>query len=443
VNRFPKLLLAFACLLAVFCSAQTRPRRGLSQLPSDVHAAITSALSKAQLLASDGAPDDEFGFSAAINSSGNTIVVGAPNENSFTGAVYVFVEPASGWANATQTAKVTVAGLSGIAEFGDTVAISGTGDTIVVGAPAAGAGTAYVFSATGGDWSNGGTQVAALTASDGLAGDYLGSSVAISSNGETVVAAAVNATIGKNQDQGAVYVFTESASGWANESQKAKLIASNGVVNQNLGSAVSISGNTIAAGAWDYALGSGGNGAVYVFTKTGSSWVNATQTAELTASDGNPLDVLGESVSISGSTIVAGAPNHKVGSNEYQGALYVFVEPATGGWVNAFQTAELTASNGIKDASLGDSVSISGRFIVGGAYCQEVVSNTCQGEVYAYVEPTAGWVNSTETYDLTAKGGSPGDSLGWSSSVTSSGPFVVSGALGYESYTGAVYLFER
>lgn len=402
---------------------------------------MTSVLSKARLIASDGAADSEFGFSVAINSSGNIIAVGAPAANSFQGAVYVFVEPASGgWKNAIQTTKLTVP-TQPQGELGDSIAISGNGDTIIAGATAATVngnqdqGAAYVFTAKGGNWANGGTPTAELIASDSFS--YFGNSIAISPNGATIAIGGVNYSAGELQDQGAVYVFTGPFSGTM--TQTARLTASDAVNNQNLGSGVSISGNTIAAGAWDYAEGNGGPGAVYVFTKTGSTWTNMTQTAELTASDGLPLDTLGESVSISGNTIVAGAPGKKVGSNAGQGALYVFIGPPTG-WVNSFQTAELTASNGVADASLGESVSIAGSFIVGGAICQQV-ANFCQGEVYAYVKPSTGWVNGTESYDLTAKGGVAGDELGWSTSLTATGPIAVSSALGYKSYIGAVYVF--
>jgi FG-GAP repeat len=426
-------------LLALPCWAESP--NGLAQLPSNIRGDVTQVLSRVQLLASDGATSDEFGSSLAISSSGNTIVVGAPDKNSFEGAANVFVKPAKKW---VQAAEVTVpAGLGSIAEFGGAVAISGDGSTIVVTATedGIGAGAAYVFSATDGNWVNGWTQLAELTASDAADGDYFGSSVTMASDGETIAVGAVGATVGENQDQGAVYVFSESG-GWISATQTAKLTASNGVANQNLGNAVSISGNTIAAGAWDYALGSGGPGAVYVFKKQASGWANAEQTAELTASDGAPKDILGSSVSISGNTIVAGAPNHQVGSNKYQGALYVFVEPATG-WANGFQNAELTASNGMLDASLGTSVALAGSYIVGGAICQEVGSNSCQGELYGYAKPASGWANGTETYDLTAKGGAAGDELGWSSSLTATGPVAISSALAYESYTGTVYVFEQ
>ena len=185
-------------------------------------------------------------------------------------------------------------------------------------------------------------QQAELTASDGETGDSLGYSIAIS--GSTIVAGAPIHQVGSNIGEGAAYVFVMPASGWANATQTAELTASNGAARIRLGYSIAISGSTIVAGALAQAVGlNTEQGAAYVFVMPASGWTNATQTAELTASDGRSNDNLGASVAVSGGTIVASAPNHMVGSNLAQGALYVFVALPSG-WANATQTAELTAS---------------------------------------------------------------------------------------------------
>jgi hypothetical protein len=182
-----------------------------------------------------------------------------------------------------------------------------------------------------------------LTAEDGGADDYLGGSVAVSGN--TIVAGAPTHKVGSNPNQGELYVFEEQGSGWK---QTAELTASDGALDTEIGTAVAVSGNTIVAGA------SGREeerGAAYVFERSGdgSSW---TQVAELTASDAVRYDKLGWSVAIVGDAVAAGAPVHKVGGEPAQGAVYVFEKPALG-WKNAFQTAELTASDGSEDDELG------------------------------------------------------------------------------------------
>ena len=114
------------------------------------------------------------------------------------------------------------------------------------------------------------------------------------------------------------------------------------------------------------------------------------QTAELTASDGGTLNEVGFSVAISGSTIVAGARYGTVKGNLRQGALYVFSKPSSGPWVNATQTAELTASDGAAEDYLGASVAMSGSTIVAGAPDHEVSGQIYQGAVYVFAEPAGG-----------------------------------------------------
>src|SRR5947209_8149366 len=84
------------------------------------------------------------------------------------------------------------------------------------------------------------------------------------------------------------------------------------------------------------------------------------QAAELTASDGT-FGELGDSVAVSGSTIVVGAPlsNAGSGSNTFeQGKVYVYTEPS-GGWANATETTQLTSPDTPSDAHFGTSVAIS------------------------------------------------------------------------------------
>jgi FG-GAP repeat len=254
-------------------------------------------------------------------------------------------------------------------------------------------------------------QRAELTASDGAVGDDLGASLAIW--GDTIVAGAPARKVGGNAGQGAAYVFVKPASGWANATQAAELTASDGLTDDSLGS-VSISGDTIVAGALDHKVGANlDQGAAYVFVKPASGWKNATQTAELIASDGAAQDRLGGAVGISGDTVVAGASGHKVGTHDQQGAAYVFVKPTAGG-KNATQTARLTASDGAAHdfAGIGNGVAISGDTIVLGAGAHEIGANADQGAAYVFVEPVSGWTDTTETAELTASDGGQATNLG-------------------------------
>jgi uncharacterized protein (DUF2345 family) len=395
---------------------------------------------QAKLTASDGAVSDGFGFSVAI--SGDTVVVGAPGKNSFQGAAYVFVKPIGGWnGNLTQTAKLTASDGLTFDLFGYSVAISG--DTVVVGARSKNGsrGAAYVFVKPSSGWSGNLTETAKLTASDGAVADEFGFSVAIS--GDTVVVGAPFADISPNSNQGTAYVFVKPGSGWSgNLTETAKLTASDGAVADEFGFSVAISGDTVAVGALGDDIGANSNqGAAYVFVKPSGGWSgNLTENAKLTAFDGAAFDLFGFSVAISGDTVVVGAPR----KNSSQGAAYVFVKPS-GGWSgNLTENAKLTAFDGAAFDEFGNSVAVSGDTVVVGAPFDDIGANTDQGAAYVFVKPSGGWT-MTSTFDakLTASDGAADDEFG--RSVAISGGTVVVGArfadIGTNADRGAAYVF--
>jgi hypothetical protein len=259
-----------------------------------------------EVLASSDTTGDNFGYSVSI--SGDTIVVGADQEDSNAtgvngdqsnngandaGAAFVFVREGTTW---NQQAYLKASNTDRNYFFGISVSISG--DTIVVGAyqedcnangvrnGAPMSGAAYVFVREGTTW----TQQAYLKASNTGFGDLFGISVSIS--GDTIVVGAKaedsNAT-GVNGDQnnddvtgsGAAYVFVRNGTTWA---QQAYLKASNTGEHDSFGSSVSISGDTIVVGAQfedSNATGVNGDqkndeafrsGAAYVFVRHGAAW---------------------------------------------------------------------------------------------------------------------------------------------------------------------------
>ena len=355
-------------------------------------------VTQATLAASDGVRGDQFGYSVAI--SGDTAVVGANARGS--GAVYVFVRSGTGW---TQQAKLTVPGLSNGDALGVSVAISG--DTIVSGAAFNTniLGAAYVFVRNGTTW----TQQAKLTASDGAAGDAFGISVAV--NGDTIVVGAS----GRNSGRGAAYVFFRSGTAW---SEQAELSASDGSPGDQFGCAVSVDSQTAVVGANE--KGSG-QGAAYVFTRSGASW---SQQAELTSADGVAGDQFANSVSVSGNTVVAGANNKA--SN--LGAAYVFLRSGAT-WA---QQAELMAFDGAAGDFFGNSVALSGDTAVVGSFVQ----GSERGAAYVFTRSGNSW---TQQDKLTASDGGSGDALGWSVAV--SGDTAVAGAPLRASKQGEAYVF--
>ncbi len=227
------------------------------------------------------------------------------------------------------------------------------------------------------------------------------------------------------EDKGARYPVTIDP--WI---QQAELTASDGAANDFFG-IVSISGDTVVVGAPDAIVGPNSlQGAIYVFVKPPSGWGNMTQTAKLTASDGAVADELGKSVAISGNTVIAGAPLATVRGNPRMGAAYVFVKPANG-WTNENEVAKLTHTYQQFNQYFGSSVAICGGTAVISA------SNSTS----VFVKPPGGWASVTETADLNFGAG------GLPAPVSISGDTVVVGDfltdVGHHQAQGSARVFVR
>ena len=324
-----------------------------------------------KLTANDAAANDQFGKSVALN--GDTMVLGAPGDNSSQGAVYVFTRSGTIWA---QQQKLTANDAAAGDNFGFSVALSG--DSVVVGASGddTGAnlsqGSAYVFVRNGTNW----TQQQKLTASDGANADEFGFSVALSDN--TVVVGALLVDIGGNRDDGAAYVFTRSGTIWT---QQQKLTANDRAANDLFGASVALSGDTLVAGAPQDDIGANlTQGSAYVFTRVGTIWA---QQQKLTANDGVAGDSFGISVALSGDTLVAGAYFDDMGLNTNQGSAYVFTRSGTA-WTQQ-QKLLPNQGDGAADDFFGQSIALSGDTVVVGASGVDVGTNPDQGRSYVFV----------------------------------------------------------
>jgi len=310
---------------------------------------------QAYVKASNTGTGDNFGGSVALSNDGNTLAVGAINEASITtgiggdesnnsasgaGAVYVFSRSGTTWSQQVYVKASNTSKTGSGDSFGGSVALSGDGNTLAVGArledsaatgidgnqldeSADGAGAVYVYSRSGATWS----QQAYVKASNTGTGDDFGWVVAISGDGNTLAVGARHedsAATGIDGDQsdnfageaGAVYVYSRSGAVW---SQQAYVKASNTESLDNFGRSVALSGdgNTLAAAArledsaatgidGDQADNSVDNaGAVYVYDRTGSVW---SQQAYIKTSNPEVNDQLGWSVALSsdGNTLAAG-----------------------------------------------------------------------------------------------------------------------------------------
>lgn len=343
-----------------------------------------------------------FEDSNAIGVNGDPV----DNSASASGAVYVFTRADGVW---SQQAYLKGSNTEAFDNFGSSVALSG--DTLVVGAPgedsnatgvngtqgsnsASDSGAVYVFTRTNGVWS----QQAYLKASNTGMFDSFGSSVALSGDtlavgaiGEESNATGINGNQGDNSAShaGAVYVFTRTSGVW---SQQAYVKASNTRNNDAFGTSLTLSGDTLAVGApgensvltgvitgspnaVTTGIGSPASGAVYIFTRTGGGW---SQQAYVKASNTESLDNFGSTVALDGDKLAVGAyreDSNATGlagtqsdnSASDAGAAYLFTRTA-GVWS---QQAYVKASNTEAGDQFGQSVALSGATLAVGSSTED------------------------------------------------------------------------
>ena len=417
---------------------------------------------QAYVKASNAGQSDLFGMTVALSADGNTMAVSAPWERSAAtgvngnqsddsmpqaGAAYVFVRSGDSWSQqayikASNTGRPANADdpLADGDQFGTSLALSGDGNTIAVGAitedsaatgingnqaddSAQAAGAVYVFGRTGTTWG----QQAYVKSSNIEAADLFGYRVSLSRDGNTLVAAGYDedgAGRGVNVDQGngtngsgALYVFNRTDGTWA---QSAYLKGSRSEGNDALGFSIAISGdgNTIVAGAADESCLVGGinpegcntdkpedasggsSGAAYVWVRSGGTW---TEQAFIKASSPQLQDWFAANLAVSadGNTLLVGAPmedsrargingDEQDNSAVESGATYLFKRTGTT-WT---QQAYMKADNAEEFDEFGTSVAVSGdgRTLITGARMESGGAAGINGNQNDNTAPQAGAV---------------------------------------------------
>lgn len=267
---------------------------------------------------------DYFGW--AVTLAGNTAVIGANSHNrganGTEGAAYVFLDENDAWTQ-TQLLEGSDSTPGDGHQFGNAIAFDGT--TLLIGAPGADypstgvyfPGAAYRFGNVGGTW----TETARLVPDDSANGDQFGFSLAASA--DTALIGAPAATIGANSHQGAIYAF-DLAGGAGQQVQK--LVASDGVALNQFGQSVALAGDTAVVGQWrfdddpNHPAPEPAPGEAYLFERSAGVW---SQAHVFAASDGTPGDSFGWSVDADGTSVLVGAQGN-VGANTFQGTAYFY-----------------------------------------------------------------------------------------------------------------------
>jgi len=203
-----------------------------------------------------------------------------------------------------------------------------------------------------------------------------------------------------------------------------KLVPGDGEAGDFFGNSVSISGsNAIIGEALDDDNGSSA-GAAYIFHFDGSNWI---EQAKLTASDGSGIDRFGQSVSISGDYAIVGA-HYDISVGPFAGSAYIFHYDGSN-WV---EQIKLVASDASYDDQFGVSVSISGNYVLVGAYLDDV-HHMNDGSAYVFYNNGVTWVEQAK---LTKND----NSSQFGSSVSLSGDYALVGA---RLDGGRAYIFHR
>ena len=301
----------------------------------------------AKLKASDGAANDRFGSSVGVG--GGHVLVGAPGDDSNAGAVYVFQFGAGAWAQKT---KLTAVDRDGGHLFG--AALAYVGNTAAIGAPGKddSRGSVYVFTGSGASWTN----PAQLISTSPQVGEQFGAAVAM--NASRIVAGAPYYD-GKNQDQGAVFVYDWNGSAWklsarltADGGLPESLAQSEGRANDHFGAAVTLSGDFVIVGAPDYDDVAMNQGAVYFFRylpdagcNCGFSWIRSKD--KMVSSTPTENDYFGKVLAMNGLNLAVGIP----GFNETDANNNILREDV--GTVRFYTTDNWINLNNLNDATRG------------------------------------------------------------------------------------------
>ncbi|HUB35221.1 MAG TPA: hypothetical protein VL972_00215 [Solirubrobacteraceae bacterium] len=257
--------------------------------------------------------NSHFGVSVALSADGDTALVGAPAAHADRGAAVVFARSGDSWTPQSSPPLEVAAEEVGVGHFGRAVALSGDGNTALVGAPgnAEGEGAAWLFERTGEAWSEPFEELNVSKEGEQGPGRF-GAAVALSGDGHTALVGAHE----NDEGTGAVWTFTRTGLFFAPTGQELE----GGEPSAGLGAAVALSpdGHTGLVGA-PYAAG--GRGAAWELTRSAATWSEA----QLSPSGETGNGRTGAAVALSGppSAFLLGAPR----DNHRTGALWSFFEP--------------------------------------------------------------------------------------------------------------------
>jgi hypothetical protein len=369
----------------------------------------------------------EFGYSVVLSSDGNTAMIGGPCDNSEVGAAWALTRSGPTWTQ--QGSKLTGTGASARSRgsIGASVALSSDGSTALIGGPGDGLGAAWVFTRSGSTWTQQGGK---LTGGEEVGEAFIrfGASVELSSDGNTAMIGGP----GDNKGLGAAWVFTRSGSAWAQQGSKLAGTGASGAARFGSSVALSADGNTALIGG---PPDNGGTGAAWAFTRSGSAW--AQQGSKLMGPGASGAARFGSSVALSadGNTALIGGPL----DNGETGAVWAFTRSGTT-WAQQGSKLTGTGGSGAIPPQFGESVALSSdgnTALIGGPF-----DNNGLGAAWVFTRSGTTWAQQGSK--LTGSGGvGIFDEFGSSVALSSDGSTALIGGPLDNGEAGAAWVFTR
>jgi uncharacterized protein (TIGR03437 family) len=377
-----------------------------------------------KLAGSDAMLPSYQGTGVALSTDGNTALVGGYKDANNLGAAWLFTRTGGVWTQ--QGAKLTGIGSLGTTYQGIRVALSGDGNTAILGGDAdnQASGAAWVFARSGGTWIQQGGKLVAL---DSVGNAYQGFSVALSADGNTALVGGYT----DNNFTGAVWIYTRSAGVWR---QQAKLTGT-GIVGtyagQGFSAALSADGNTALAGGLyddDY------SGAAWVFTRDSSGrWTQ--QGNKLIGSGATGKAQQGWSVALSGDGNTALV--HGAADSNWIGATWVFTRSG-GVWTQQGPKLVGTGMTGqAQQVDQGNAVALSSDGNI--AVLGRSNDGNGTGAVWVFARSGGAW---TQLGDKLTGTGAHGNSLqGYTVALSGDGGTLIEGGPADNGEVGGAWVF--
>ncbi len=376
-----------------------------------------------KLVATDNIGNSLQGGAVAISSDGNTAIIGGWGDNSYSGAAWIWTRSNGLW---TKKLKLNPTGITGNnASQGSAVAISPDGNMVMVGSPGnnGGMGGVWIWDLVNNIW----TQSAILKVTSPTSLQYgLGTSIALSSDGTTMVVGGAN----YNSSSGAAWVFVKSGSNWVQ--QGTVLDGNDHTAGSNQGQSVAISadGNTIIVGGY---YDQDRMGAAWIYTRSGTTWSQQGSKLVGTGSVGTVI-FQGYRVAISadGNTAFVGG----MADNSSAGAVWIYTRSGNS-WTQLGNKLIGSTISAIKpDFGYALVLSPDGNTLYVGASSDDAN----KGSIRVFKKSANTWIE--QTYSIKGINRIGTSVLGRSMAISADGKTLISGGFIDQGGIGAAWVFD-